>query len=177
MGGWRLHWLTRPVPQDPEPGESSNAMTGACLTVSQVLSIPCSAAPSSVALLLVTSAFVTPIVTRGIAAKPCAIRAAAVVEAPLSFLEKETGARFGQADRLLLDSEVRCTWHTRAISLESIHHWNVTGRAPDANRFWRNLRGERRNLSLLALATAGSRRNAKTKKPAKRRVFRELQRC
>jgi len=40
-------------------------MTGACLTVSQVQSIPWSAAPSSTALLLVTSAFVTPIVRRG----------------------------------------------------------------------------------------------------------------
>lgn len=67
-------------------------MTGACLTVSQVQSIPWAAAPSSTALLLVISAFVTPIVTRGNAAKPCAIRAAAVSGAPVSFLEKETGA-------------------------------------------------------------------------------------
>ena len=66
-------------------------MTGACLTVSQVQSFPWSAAPSSTWLLLVTSAFVTPIVTRGIAAKPCAIRAAAVVEVPVSFQKKETG--------------------------------------------------------------------------------------
>jgi len=79
------------VPRDPEPGASSNAMTGACLTVSQVQSIPGSAAPSSAELLLVTSAFVTPIVTRRIAAKPCAIRAAAVLEVPVSFQEKETG--------------------------------------------------------------------------------------
>ena len=92
MGGWRQHWLTRPAPEDPEPGASSNAMTGACLTVSQVQSIPWSAAPSSTRLLLVTSAFVTPIVTRGNAAKPCAIRAAAVVEVPVSFQKKETGA-------------------------------------------------------------------------------------
>jgi len=91
VGGWRLHWLTRPAPEDPEPGECSNAMTGACLTVSQVQSIPWSAAPSSTALLLVTSAFVTPIVTRGIDAKPSAIRAAAVLEAPVSLQEKETG--------------------------------------------------------------------------------------
>jgi len=67
-------------------------MTGACLTVSQVQSIPWSAAPSSTALLLVTSVFVTPIVTRGNAAKPSAIRAAAVLEVPVSFLKKETGA-------------------------------------------------------------------------------------
>ncbi|SPO58727.1 protein of unknown function [Pseudomonas inefficax] len=60
MGGWRLHWLTRPVPRDPEPGERSDAMTGACLTVSQVQSIPWSAAPSSAWLLLVTSAFCHP---------------------------------------------------------------------------------------------------------------------
>lgn len=67
-------------------------MTGAYLTVSQVQSIPWSAAPSSTRLLLVTSAFVTPIVTRGIAAKPCAIRATAVLGAPVSFQKKETGA-------------------------------------------------------------------------------------
>jgi hypothetical protein len=54
-------------------------------------SIPWSAAPSSTWLLLVTSAFVTPIVTRGVAAKPCAIRAPAVVEVPVSFQKKETG--------------------------------------------------------------------------------------
>jgi len=80
------------VPRDPEPGERSGAMTGACLTVSQVQSIPWSAAPSSTALLLMTSAFVTPIVTSGVAAKPSAMRAAAVQEAPVSFQEKETGA-------------------------------------------------------------------------------------
>jgi hypothetical protein len=66
-------------------------MTGPCLTVSQVQSIPWSAAPSSAGLLLVTSAFVTPIVTKGVAAKPSAIRAAAVLELPVSFQEKETG--------------------------------------------------------------------------------------
>jgi hypothetical protein len=80
------------VPRDPEPGVRSNAMTGACLTVSQVQSIPWSAAPSSTALLLVTSAFVTPIVTREVAAKPSAVRAAAALEAPVSFQKKETGA-------------------------------------------------------------------------------------
>lgn len=80
------------MPRDLEPGERSNAMTGAYLTVSQVQSIPWSAAPSSTALLLVTSAFVTPIVMRGIAAKPSAMRAAAVLEASVSFQEKETGA-------------------------------------------------------------------------------------
>jgi len=87
-----MHWLTRPVPLDPEPGERSGAMTGASLTVSQVQSIPWSAAPSSTSLLLMTSAFVTPIVMRGITAKPSAKRAAAVSEAPVSFQEKETGA-------------------------------------------------------------------------------------
>lgn len=66
-------------------------MTGACLTVSQVQSIPWSAAPSSASLLLVTSVFVTPIVTRGTAAKPCTSWAAAAVGAPVSFREKETG--------------------------------------------------------------------------------------
>jgi hypothetical protein len=38
------------------------------------------------------SVFVTPIVTRGNAAKPCTSWAAAVVGAPVSFREKETGA-------------------------------------------------------------------------------------
>jgi len=52
-------------------------MTGACLTVSQVQSIPWAAAPSSASLLLVTSVFVMPIVTRGEAAKPHASGAAA----------------------------------------------------------------------------------------------------
>ena len=51
-------------------------------------------------------AFVTPIVTSGVAAKPNAMGAAAVLDAPVSFQEKETGAgwrtRNGQADRLLL---------------------------------------------------------------------------
>ncbi len=51
-------------------------MTGACLTVSQVQSIPWSAG-SSTRLLLVKSAFVTPIVTRGNDAKPSAMMAAA----------------------------------------------------------------------------------------------------
>ena len=96
MGGWRLRWLTRPMPRDPKSGEGSEAMTGACLTVSQVQSIPWAAAPSSASLLLVTSVFVTPIVTpivaRGNAAKPCTSWAAAAVGAPVSFREKETGA-------------------------------------------------------------------------------------
>ena len=100
-------------------------MTGACLTVSQVQSIPWSAAPSSASLLLVTSAFVTSIVTRGIAAKPSAVRAAAMLEAPVSFHRKrraQVGAVVGQADRLLQGSTVRCSWRTRAMRLESIHH-------------------------------------------------------
>ncbi|CAI8754164.1 Secreted protein [Pseudomonas brassicacearum] len=54
MGGWRLHWLTRSAPRDPESGEGSDAMTGACLTVSQVQSIPWAAASSFASLLLVT---------------------------------------------------------------------------------------------------------------------------
>lgn len=98
------------MPRDPESGASKTAMTGACLTVSQVQSIPWSAAPSSTWLLLVTSAFVTPIVTRGNAAKPCAIRAAAVFEAPVSFQRKrraQVGAGFGQASGLLPDCEVK----------------------------------------------------------------------
>jgi len=82
-------------------------MTGASLTVSQVQSIPWSAAPSSTWLLLVTSAFVTPVV--GIAAKRCAIRVAALVGVPISIQEKElgtVGAIYDKADRLLQDSGV-----------------------------------------------------------------------
>ncbi len=134
VGGWRQCWLTKPAPEDPEPGERSNAMTGACLTVSQVQSIPWSAAPSFTALLLVTSAFVTPIVTRGNAAKPCTIRAAAVVEVPVSFQRKrraQVGAGFGQADRLLQGSEVRSIWRTSAICVRASITWVVTGRAAE----------------------------------------------
>ena len=69
--------------------------------------------------MLVTSVFVTPIVTRGIAAKPCAIGAAAVVDVPVSFHRKrraQVGAIFGQADRLLQGSEVGgVVWRTRAM--------------------------------------------------------------
>jgi hypothetical protein len=83
-------------------------MTGACLTVSQVQSIPWAAAPLSVSLLLVTSEFVTPIVTRGIAARPRTAWAAARVGAPVSVREKETGAGWrklnGQLDRSLQNS-------------------------------------------------------------------------
>jgi hypothetical protein len=85
-------------------------MTGACLTVSQVQSIPWAAAPSSASLLLVTSVFVTPIVTRGNAAKPCTSWAAAAVERPsLSGRKRraQVGARNGQADRLLQGSYER----------------------------------------------------------------------
>jgi hypothetical protein len=67
-------------------------MIGACLTVSQVQSIPWAAAPSSASLLLVTSVFVTPIVIRRNAAKPFTRWAAVAVGAPVSFREKETGA-------------------------------------------------------------------------------------
>jgi len=100
-------------------------MTGACLTVSQVQSIPWSAAPSSTALLLVTSAFVTPIVTRGNAAKPCAITAAAVVEVPVSFQKKETGTGW----RNILAKRIGCCRAARYGVLaherhmcKSIHH-------------------------------------------------------
>jgi len=72
--------------------KASDAATGACLTVSQVQANPWAAAPSSSSLLLVTSVFVTPIVTRGNAANPFTSWAAAVVGAPVSFRKKETGA-------------------------------------------------------------------------------------
>ncbi len=69
-------------------------MTEACLTVSQVQSIPWAAAPSSASLLLVTSVFVTSIVTRGNAAKPGTSWAAAAVGAPVSFREKDSLKEF-----------------------------------------------------------------------------------
>jgi len=78
LGGWRLRWLTRPALRDPESGEGGEAMTGACLTVSQVQPIPWAAAPSSTSLLLVTSVFVTALGTRANAAKPCMSWVAAV---------------------------------------------------------------------------------------------------
>ena len=127
-----MHWLTRPAPEDPEPCASSNAMTGACLTVSQVQSIPWSAAPSSTGLLLVTSTFVTPIVTRGNAAIPRAIWAAAVVEVPVSFHRKrraQVGARFGQPDRLLQGQRGTVYRRTNAICVRASITWVVTGRA------------------------------------------------
>jgi hypothetical protein len=93
---------TRPAPRDPESGEGSDAMIEACLTVSQVQSIPWAAAPSSASLLLVTSVFVTSIVMGGNAAKPCTNWAAAAVGAPVSLREKETGAgwRTGMVKRI-----------------------------------------------------------------------------
>nr|WP_313134382.1 hypothetical protein [Pseudomonas juntendi] len=66
-------------------------MTGAYLTVSQVQSIPLVCGTIIYSAVAGDIAFVTPIVTRGNAAKPCAIRAAAVVEVPVSFQKKETG--------------------------------------------------------------------------------------
>ena len=61
--------------------------------------------------MLVTSTFVTPIVTKGVAANPNAIRAAAVVEVPVSFQRKrqaQVGAIVDQANRFLQGSEIRC---------------------------------------------------------------------
>ena len=51
--------MTKPAPEDPEPGERSGAMAGACLTFSQVQSIPGAVAPSSAVLVWVTLVFVT----------------------------------------------------------------------------------------------------------------------
>ena len=109
-------------------------MTGACLTVSQVRSIPWAAAPSSVALLRVTSAFVTPIVTRGVAATPRTAWAAARVGAPVSFREKETGAGWrkhnGQWDRWLQNSCAgRCCRNGHGVK------WAFITRASDRASF------------------------------------------
>jgi hypothetical protein len=134
VGGWRLHWLTRPAPRDPESCEGSYAMTGACLTVSQVQSIPRAAAPSSASLLLVTSVFVTPIVTRGNAAKPCTSWAAAAVGAPVSLGGQrdgqQVGARNGQADKIAAE-QPRGGMSCRSghSGRSGIHHIAVTVRA------------------------------------------------
>lgn len=89
----------KPATEDPEPGECSNAMTVACLTVSQVQSIPWSAAPSSTWLLLVTSAVVTPIVTRVTGCKAICDRGCRSVSARLFPEErdgrKQVGKRLG----------------------------------------------------------------------------------
>ena len=81
----------------PTPAVQNRCLDGRCLanvalTVSQVQSIPWAATPPSASLLLVTSVFVTPIITRGNAAKPFTSWAAAAAAAPVSFREKETGA-------------------------------------------------------------------------------------
>lgn len=41
----------------------------------------------------------------------------------------QVGALFGQADRLLQGSEVRCIWRTSAICVRASITWVVTGRA------------------------------------------------
>lgn len=68
-------------------------MTGACLTVSQVQSAPWSAAPLSTSLLLVTSAFVTPIVTRGTGRKAICDRGCRSVRSARFIPEKRDGRK------------------------------------------------------------------------------------
>ena len=91
VGGWRLRWLTRPMPRDPESGEGSEAMTGACLTVSQLQSIPWAAAPH-----LHRCCWRLRCLSRRLSLGECRKAlyewAAAAVGAPVSFREKRTGA-------------------------------------------------------------------------------------
>lgn len=161
MGGWRLHWLTRPTPRDLEPGEGSDAMTGAYLTVSQVQSIPWAATPPSASLLLVTSVFVTPIITRGNAAKPLTRWAAATVGAPVSFRENETGAGWRKEMPTRIDRSGAATktnrppWRSTPQSTPALHQADappsaLTGGIPACSylrlrrRWLRRRRGIRR---------------------------------
>ena len=107
-------------------------MTGACLTVSQVQSIPWAAAPSSASLLRVTSGFVMPIVTGTKAAMHCRVRAAAVVSAPVSFREKETGlgCRICNVDKL---ASITLGVTARTTGSERAWAWTTTA--------WRSLKG------------------------------------
>ena len=107
-------------------------MTRACLTVSQVQSIPWAAAPSSVSLLRVTSGFVMLIVTATKAAMRCLVRAATVVSAPVSFLEKETGVgcRICTVDKL-----ASITLGVTARLIGSERAWAGT------TTVWRSLKG------------------------------------
>lgn len=136
MGGWRLHRLTNPTPRDPESGKSSAAMTGASLTVSQVQSIPWAAGPSSASLLLVTSVFVTPIVARGNAGKPCSSWAAVAVGAPVSFRENETGAGWRKEMPTRIDRSRAATktnrppWRSTPQSTPAPHQANAPPSAP-----------------------------------------------
>lgn len=143
---------------------------------------------------LVTSACVTPIVTRRIAAKPYAIRAAAVLQVSVFLKNKETGIGWRNipgAYRLLQGSNVRCIWRTSEIRARASITWAVTGRATGFDSYLEEPPPKQREskvrvtwmLSSTALDTParagkGDRRpqNPKTKKPARRRVFRGFQR-
>lgn len=79
------------------------------------------------------SVFVTPIVTKGNAAKPCTSWAAAAVGAPVSFRKKETGAgwRSEMAKRIgccraAMKGDELPQW---ALVKVGIHHIAVTVRA------------------------------------------------
>jgi len=82
-----------------------------------VQSIPWSAAPSSTALLLVTSAFVTPIVMRGIAAKPSGMRDAAVLKATGYTQERKTAQAGAFEQGCVSDSRDQTSWKPKARKL------------------------------------------------------------
>ena len=109
-GGWRLCRLTSSAPRDPEREKATTSKPGACLTVSQVQPFHrlrhrclCHCGWRRIGV-------VRPIVTRRVAAMPCTTWLAAVVRAPVSFQEKETGAAWRsevcREVRLLQSSEV-----------------------------------------------------------------------
>ncbi|EPL15431.1 hypothetical protein CF161_03738 [Pseudomonas sp. CF161] len=109
-------------------------MTGACLTVSQMQSIPWAAAPSSASLLLVTSVFVTPIVTRGECRKALYELGCSSGRSARLFPGERDGRRLaqgnGQADRLLQGSYEREEVAAVGTLVKvGIHHIAVTVRA------------------------------------------------
>ena len=134
-GGWRLCRLTSSAPGDPGWEKATTSTPGACLTVSQVQLFHrlrhrclCRCGWRRIG-------FVRPIVTRRVAAMPCTTWLAAVVRAPVSFQEKETGG-FWRSD-VCRKGEVAAVQRGRSIvcrngqiSRVGIHHsWGVTVRA------------------------------------------------
>lgn len=109
-GGRRLCRLTSSAPGDPEWEKATTSTSGACLTVSQVQPFHGLRHRCLCRRRWRRIGFVRPIVTRRVAAMPCTTWLAAVLRAPVSFQEKETGAdwrsELSREVRLLQRSEV-----------------------------------------------------------------------
>ena len=134
-GGWRLRRLTSSAPGDSGWEKATTSTPGACLTVSQVQPFHwlrhrclCRCGWRRIG-------FVRPIVTRRDAAMPFATWLAAVVRAPVSFQEKETGAVWRsevcRKVRLLQGSEVGPSSAAvgKSSQVSTPHSWGVTVRA------------------------------------------------